>query len=87
MKHGIKCTSENIQLLLDAFPSKAADQIVVDRLFDVRLASKLSQAYNKVYYEGLDMEDVAVDASGYTGNFRRSQPRGVQQALSFTDLL
>jgi len=53
----------------------------------VRLASKLSQAYTKVNYEGLDMEDMAVDASGYTGNFRREKPRGVQEAFSFSDLL
>ena len=91
-RFNIKYTDESIQLLLNTFPAKGGqergDYLVVDKLFEVRVASKLNQAYTLVEFEGTDEDEVAIDASGYTGNFRRENNRKKdQKLLKFDELL
>ena len=58
--------------MIQAFPGKQTEskQLVdISKLFEVRYADYMSSLYKKV--DVYDNNDVAVDASGYTGIFFR----------------
>jgi hypothetical protein len=62
-------------LLLKSLPSfhSTGNHILIDKLFDVRFADKLTKAYTNVNLGDMKDDDIAIDASGYTGKFHREK--------------
>jgi uncharacterized membrane protein YkoI len=61
--------------LLDTFPGRSEDErirINISKLYEVKFNDKLKKLYVQVKMSETDDEDVAVDTSGYTGNFHRN---------------
>ena len=61
-------------LINDTFPGRnEGDRIRVNigKIYEVRYANKLKRMYTKVKIDETDEDDVAIDASGYTGIFHR----------------
>lgn len=68
-------TSDQKELLLNTFPNREnTNSFIVARLFEVRFAEKINKVYTRVQLEDTDEDEVAVDASGYTGNLHRERP-------------
>jgi ArsR family metal-binding transcriptional regulator len=46
---------------------------VIDKLIGVRFTDRITKVYTKVSMNEIHDEDVAIDASGYTGKFHREK--------------
>ena len=46
---------------------------MIDKLIGVRFADRITKVYTKVNMNEIRDEDVAIDASGYTGKFHREK--------------
>ena len=71
--YGIKLSVEQRQTILDACPGRGDNELKINvgQLYEVRYIDKLRTVYKKVHINDAVDEDIAVDASGYTGNFLR----------------
>jgi hypothetical protein len=61
-------------VLLDTFPGRSDGERVrinIAKLYEVRYQDKLKKIYGNVRVAETD-DDVAIDTSGYTGNFHRN---------------
>ena len=47
-------------------------RINISKLYEVRYNDKLKKMYVKIKISETDDDDVAIDTSGYTGNFHRT---------------
>ena len=73
-EYGQTMTEKQRQLVMDTFPGRNGrdeTQVNIAKLYEVRFTDKLRKVYTKVKIADTDEDDVAVDASGYTGNFHR----------------
>ena len=73
---GVILSDDKKQLLLDTFPGRFEGdrpRINIGKLYEVRYNDKLKKIYYKIQMGETDDDDVAIDASGYTGNFHRQQ--------------
>eukprot|EP00347_Sterkiella_histriomuscorum_P012608 403367915 len=73
-KYAVVMSEHQKQLLLDTFPGRNEGEkfrLNISKLYEVRYNDKLKKIYVKIKMSETDDEDVAVDTSGYTGNFHR----------------
>jgi len=69
-------TDQQKRLLVKALPSsitEPSEHFLIDKLFEVRFANKLTKAYTNVNLNELQDDDIAVDISGYHGKFHREK--------------
>jgi len=62
------------QTILDTYPGrKDGDRVTINiaQLYETRFTEQLKNMYQKVRINEEDEDDIAIDASGYTGNFHR----------------
>ena len=62
------------QTILDTYPGRKDGERVkinITQLYETRFTEQLKNMYQKVKINEEDEDDIAIDASGYTGNFHR----------------
>ena len=62
-------------MITDTFPGRNEGERVrinISKLYEVRYNDKLKKMYVKIKISETDDDDVAIDTSGYTGNFHRN---------------